>query len=310
MLGVHSGALGDVILFAHLLRGMGGQITLAASGAKARLLQACGVVARSIDFDSLPMHELFSEVPPDKSALAGMLGGYDRLISCFPAGDTDAAMRLVSMCGADQVAFLPVRLPEDSPNHLIELWADMLGMEGRHFRRQACNPWSVPDSWKARAAARLAGLGVGAGEPFLLIHPGAGSPAKCWSLDRFVEVAKAWPKTVFVLGPAESELWDRARIEGLRREFGLVACPELEELAGLLSLSSVVLGNDSGVSHLGGAIGARTLTLFGPTRCEQFTPLGRHVKSLSAPAMEDITIGAVLDCLESLQGEGNTSFLP
>jgi ADP-heptose:LPS heptosyltransferase len=37
------------------------------------------------------------------------------------------------------------------------------------------------------------------------------------------------------------------------------------------------LGNDSGVSHLAGLCGARSIVLFGPTNPQVWHPLGLHV---------------------------------
>lgn len=46
------------------------------------------------------------------------------------------------------------------------------------------------------------------------------------------------------------------------------------------------LGNDSGVSHLAGLCGARTVAMFGPTSAAIWQPLGPdvHVLPFEAPA--------------------------
>ena len=96
ILAIHPGALGDVILFGHLLAalipserpGPGNpqssassaagrsipSVTLVAGGEKARLLATAGVVDAAMDFDSLPMHELFSDVPLQRCRLPSMVG--------------------------------------------------------------------------------------------------------------------------------------------------------------------------------------------------------------------------------------------
>ena len=129
ILAVHSGALGDVILFGRLLELLSDSaaVTLLAGGEKARLLAGLGVVKRAMDFVALPMHDIFTDSPADPGRLAKLLGKHDRLVSCFAAGDSRAQMRLAATCGADQAAFLPIRPDEGFQGHLLELWCDLMG---------------------------------------------------------------------------------------------------------------------------------------------------------------------------------------
>jgi len=46
------------------------------------------------------------------------------------------------------------------------------------------------------------------------------------------------------------------------------------QAAALLSRADLYVGNDSGASHLAGAVGARGVVLFGPTQPQQWRPLG------------------------------------
>ena len=108
-LGVHAGALGDVVLFAHLLARLDAEVTLAAGRAKAELLAnmrrgARAVVACAIDFDALPLGELFADAPPEQCRLPGLLGRHERLVSCYPGeGDRRAQLRLAAACGARSI---------------------------------------------------------------------------------------------------------------------------------------------------------------------------------------------------------------
>ena len=75
--------------------------------------------------------------------------------------------------------------------------------------------------------------------------------------------------------------------------------PSLQALAATLATSRLFIGNDSGVSHLAGAVGAATVTLFGPTRGEVWGPDGPRVQVVraSSGALDDIPVRAVLDAL-------------
>jgi ADP-heptose:LPS heptosyltransferase len=70
----------------------------------------------------------------------------------------------------------------------------------------------------------------------------------------------------------------------LSREPGAVCARDLPPrvLGPLLAQSGSFVGNDSGVTHLAAASGARTLALFGPTDPAQWAPVGPAVKALRA----------------------------
>jgi ADP-heptose:LPS heptosyltransferase len=61
----------------------------------------------------------------------------------------------------------------------------------------------------------------------------------------------------------------------------------LEELAARLAGARGYVGNDSGVSHLAGLCGARSVVLFGPTSPRIWRPLGPDVHVLSFDALPE-----------------------
>jgi ADP-heptose:LPS heptosyltransferase len=79
------------------------------------------------------------------------------------------------------------------------------------------------------------------------------------------------------VGPVEQE---RGGIERLSRHCVTISDLHLAQLAALISGSDLYLGNDSGVSHLAGAVGTRTAALFGPSDIEQWAPRGPRVTIL------------------------------
>lgn len=296
ILAVHPGALGDVILFGRLLEALDGEVTLAAGGQKARLLKGLGVVGRALDFDSLPMHEVFTDTPPGQCRLRGLLGGHDRLISCFAAGEPHAQERLAAIAGASVVHFLPVRPPANFTGHLVDHWRQMLG-EAPCGAAAFGSTWPVPASWRDEARQHLRSLGLGPSEKYWIIHPGAGSPRKCWPLERFLALAcchecRPLGRAIFVLGPVECERWpDEARrlpspiVRGdMPERFPTLVCPPLTTLAGALAGANAFVGNDSGVSHLAAAVGADTVAVFVASQGRHFAPLGRRVQIVSGHA--------------------------
>ena len=209
-LGVHSGALGDVILFARLLAAAGGPVTLVAPGETARLLAGLGAVAAAVDFHALPMHECFTEDPPAACRLPGLLGRCDRLVSCFAAGRPDAERRLTALTGARDATFLPVRPPAGFDGHLLDLWHDRLGRPRARLDRPA---WSVPEAWWRDAAAALRGVGVDPARPYVVLHPGAGGREKCWPAERYAELGRR-----LAGAPADTDRYRRSDAPGTATE--------------------------------------------------------------------------------------------
>ena len=186
ILAVHPGALGDVVLFGRLLERLDGRVTLVARGQKGRLLAALGVAAAAVDFDAVPMHEVFGDAPLAACRLAELLGRHERLISCFGEGDRAAERRLADLCGASEAAFLPTRPAESFGGHLLDLWADRLKDKypaaSAALGAREAGAWRVPDARRREAAEALGRAGLDAAGPYAIVHPGAGSPAKCWPL--------------------------------------------------------------------------------------------------------------------------------
>jgi ADP-heptose:LPS heptosyltransferase len=138
---------------------------------------------------------------------------------------------------------------------------------------------------------------------------------------------------VALAGPAELEDGRRAEIEGAFRGVAdaFFQEPDLVTLAGILAASAAYVGNDSGVTHLAAAVGARVVAVFGPTdpavwrpRCRvtsegpEPTPPkqprlrrpdaarprggGVRVARHSSGKVDDVTADEVMDALRGLLG--------
>lgn len=110
------------------------------------------------------------------------------------------------------------------------------------------------------------------------IHPGSGGRRKCWPAARFAEAARRLQRPVVAVeGPADGEacreFLAEARGVPAERASGLTVL----QLAGLLAACAVLVGNDSGVSHLSAALGVPTVAVFGPTDPAVWAPRGPRV---------------------------------
>jgi heptosyltransferase III len=119
----------------------------------------------------------------------------------------------------------------------------------------------------------------------VLIHPGSGSTTKNWPPERFAAVIGTLDApTRLIVGEADIDAARRVELL-VGRVLARLEQPTLGELAMRLAGCRAYLGNDSGVSHLAGLCGARTVAMFGPTSAAIWQPLGPdvHVLPFEAP---------------------------
>lgn len=127
--------------------------------------------------------------------------------------------------------------------------------------------------------------GIPSGQPVLCIHPGSGTWVKRWHEERWAKVADTLSEQldapiVFTGGDHEMPLVQQ--ITNLMRHPAciMVGDTRVGQLAALFKRARVILGPDSGPLHLAAAVGAPTVTLFGPADPFEFKPWGpeaRHI---------------------------------
>jgi ADP-heptose:LPS heptosyltransferase len=114
-----------------------------------------------------------------------------------------------------------------------------------------------------RADRRIAGA---LAPPYVLIHPGATSPARRWPPERFAAVGDALAARglrVGIVGTAAERTLARCVAALMRAPaLGLAGETTLGELAALLEGAVLLVGNDSGPAHLAAAVGTRSVTVF------------------------------------------------
>jgi ADP-heptose:LPS heptosyltransferase len=282
----HAGALGDFVLtwpFALALARIYPQsriiyVTHAQKGALAeRVLRV-----DSTDLESGGWHHLFADPamlpPPARKLLEGAHSIYS-----FLATDAEPWTRCVrSIAPHADLRCLRPRPPEDAVVH----WAD-------HLLAQLAPRKAVHDATQ-QMLRTFTDRGLATRKPAakrLTIHPGSGSPAKCWAAEHFLELCRRFRAdgcdVRVLLGEVERERWPAA----LRGSFTDVADlhqPETYiDLFNHLMEAELFLGNDSGPGHLAAILGVPTFTLFGPTDPAVWRPLGPRTYALRhAPLSE------------------------
>lgn len=228
-------------------------MTLGAQAHIAALLRALDVVDAAVSFDNLGLDALFV----DDAAQAARLPPVARVVSWFGARDPGFVRRLAARAPGAVIA------PSVAPGELV--WRHLLATVGAP-EGEWCAPIAASTALcKLGDQARVAAGGHGP-PPWLLVHPGAGSAAKCWPAEGFARVittlaARARMNVCVHVGPA-----DAAAATALRAHVGdgvvWLREPTLPALAGVLAGAALYLGSDSGVSHLAAALGVPGVVLF------------------------------------------------
>jgi heptosyltransferase-1 len=190
-----------------------------------------------------------------KSAALGFLGGVSRRI-----GFSSAAIREfgVPILYTDRVT------PKGA--HVAEQNGELSLRAGA---KKAVSAFSlhVDNTAEETVKAELAKQGIDG--RYVVLSPGGGWRSKCWPAERFGELcgrigAKLGFRCVVNYGPGE-----RALFEGVAAASGDARPVAYDgELAGLMALlrrAVCVVGGDTGPLHLGVAMGARPVAIFGPT---------------------------------------------
>jgi len=136
---------------------------------------------------------------------------------------------------------------------------------------------SVPAPAQDRARRLLAPL---AGQPRVILFPGASIPERRWGEEHFSQVAVELGQQgygVVVVGGREDAAVGAAIIQAAGG-LNLAGCTTLAETAAVVEGAALLISGDSGVLHLGVGLGTPTVSLFGPGIAKKWAPRGlQHV---------------------------------
>ena len=218
--------------------------------------------------------------------------------------------RLPRWSGIARGCALPHGNPERVRMHTLERQADQL---------KAAGIW--PDAPTAPGTAPPPDLGFmlrsdaphlspghfGLAPPYALLVPGASPhrPEKRWPAAHYAALARALISdglTVAVLGAgAEADLAAEigAQCPGV---INLVGRTDFAQVAALAARAAVVVGNDTGPTHLAAAAGAPTVVLFStasdPALC---APRGPQVVVVRRPHLADLEVDDVMQAVKTLR---------
>jgi len=142
----------------------------------------------------------------------------------------------------------------------------------------------VSDAERDIAGKRLQGLGLRSEAPVVGIHVGAGKIMNRWPADRFAAVAqrlreKYGAQIILFWGAKEADLAEQFCAQLLFKPIK-VPPASLRELAAYFTHCDVLLCNDTGVMHIGAAVGVSLLAIFGPTDPKEWKPIGKNFMAI------------------------------
>lgn len=243
------------------------EIEIAARGEGISLARRLPEVARTLSLESGTFAKLFSSSPLLTDEEEHLFTRSDEVFSWFAhtQPEVNAALRQIRARPVRSFSFFSGQEDTHAAGYYLrcvggtEILCPSLVIE--HEDGQWLETYWRQRGWDARSRV-------------MVLHPGSGGKKKRWADVGFSRVARWWAsrrntKVLILLGPAEEQ-----EAENWRRVGQVESSLSVWQAAALLSRADLYVGNDSGVSHLAGAVGARGVVLFGPTRPRQWRPLG------------------------------------
>jgi len=295
---IQPGAIGDCLLTLPLAAfmkdclGIGG-IDILGHGEYIGILPGRTCVDGIRSIDSVDLHRLFAKTKEfdlsDGDPLINLFADYAWIVTFLGEPNSDFEQNLIftAHCSHSvEVITLSMKPPEHFSGHLtnfyIQQFIEQSGLSLPSYQVNSSNCLIKATSADLSSGREhLKDIGVDFSKKLVVIQPGSGGSHKCWHLNNFLAVAKKLIcediEAVFLLGPAEAERFSSATIKNIR---SIAKCLTDLSLAGALEVigcADCYLGNDSGITHLAGALGIKTLAVFGPTNPAVYKPIGPTV---------------------------------
>jgi heptosyltransferase III len=305
---IQPGAIGDCILTLPLARSMKESLDLGSVVFLSRLDHAGIFAGRTCvdgvkSIESLKLHRLF------QSRREFDIDDYDPLLMAFapynwivtflgePDGDFEHNLMYTAHCthSADVIT-LNFKPPADAATHISRYYIEQFA--AAHIPPLAIPPLNfeeplviatAADKHKGTAFFKTLDIDLES-QKAVVVAPGSGSVAKCWPIENYLAVARELIqndfKVIFLLGPAELDRFSPDALQQLGTVAPVASGLSLTEVVQLLSVAHAFIGNDSGIAHLAGGLGIKTIALFGPTQSAIYKPCGPYVRALQIPPDE------------------------
>jgi heptosyltransferase III len=294
---IQPGAIGDCLLTLPLVNFMKeslrlGRVDMLSHTEYTGILPGRTSLDAVISIDALDMHKLYAEPdkfnPADGDPLIHAFAGYSWIITFLGDSGSHFEQNLIFTANClhtTEVVTLSLKPQQNSSEHISDYYIRQfvqlgnLSQEPVNLNPSCSITPAKTDILKGKQLIKDSGLDVG--RNLIVLHPGSGSKNKCWHLDNFLAVAEKLHcgncQVAFILGPAEMERFDKSQVKKLKNFAPCFTDLALGDVLNILSCAYGFIGNDSGVTHLAGMLGVRTLVIFGPTSPDVYKPIGPNV---------------------------------
>ena len=145
--------------------------------------------------------------------------------------------------------------------------------------------FSISEENEAYASKLLGEQQIERELPIITIHPGSPISIKRWKPERFAELAdwlitKKRAQILFVGVPDEVQIITQIQALMKNESINIAGKTTIPQLASILNISSMFVGNDSGPMHLAAAVGIPTIGLYGPGDPKKFGPVGEKCHTI------------------------------
>jgi len=280
---IHQGALGDLINTLpgiQALRSACDEL-IAIGNSYFRLLEHCQLVNRFFHPEAVGFYRLFLKEFQPEDSLQKIFADAELALSWLGRSSENYQKNLSKLANRITI-FKGSFPPPPGSEHITKILAQPIiqsGIEITDFIPRM----SLPDEKSRDFCAKFG--------RFFALHPGSGSAKKNLPVDIFAELLSAlselYPdrKLILLLGHAEQvpgfELLKKIP-KPVLTQAQIINNLDLISLAYLLKSAELYLGMDSGVTHLASALGAKTLTIFGPTDPKLWAPPQKWARALAS----------------------------
>lgn len=300
------GSLGDLICalpaIESIAKDTSRKLVLAARGEALALASALPYVEASLSLEGRMFSQLFSSSVAPSAEAGHFFSSFAEIISWYGYAHSEVVENLRSLSAGNLQSFPFFSGQKDG--HAVGYYLQCLGKT-----ILCCPSLTIPKDVTAWGEQYWREQGWDTTLPVLVLHPGSGGKKKRWDTEGFRQITLWWKsrgngQALVLLGPMETGELEQWKL------VGDVACGfSLWQIAALLSRATLYVGNDSGVSHLAGAVGGRGVVVFGPTNPEQWRPLGGGLQVIRnasyrkvAPlhegiSLDEVSVDQVIRCL-------------
>ena len=214
-----------------------------------------GTLARA-RFDAAAIFTVYSQNPLPSALMCHLAGIPLRLAHC-----RENPYRLLTHWVSEPEPADPVR-------HEVRRQLDLVAAVDAHTRDERLS-LRVPSADTVRTWSWLQALGIDSERPWIVMHPGATAPSRCYPPRQWTKAALGLAASmrcplVFTGSQQEAPLIEQI-MQGVPNAHSLAGKLDIGKLSALIALAPVLVSNNTGPVHIAAAVGTPVVDLYALT---------------------------------------------